>query len=232
MTALPAMTPVLETVDDRASAYARIAAALRYPEDQPELQDTYHRLFGHAVRGACPPYEMEYGQGEIVQQAPLLADITGFYAAFGLELPPAVHERADHVSVECEFMSVLATKEAWARDSGISEAVEVIHDAQARFLEDHLGRWLPALSRRMEEADPDGFYGELARYAASFIEEECTRFGIDVGPPLLDLRPADPAADATISCGAEESCPGGREEPLVQLGIDRGSLGGGRADRV
>jgi TorA maturation chaperone TorD len=165
---------------------------------------------------------MEYGQGEIVQQAPILADITGFYAAFGLEMPPTVHERADHVSVECEFMSILATKEAWAVESVNQEAVEIFRDAQARFLEDHLGRWLPALARRIEEADPNGFYGELGGFAASFIAEECVRFGIPVGPPLLELRPIDPTADATISCGVEESCPDGRKEPLVQLGIDRG----------
>ena len=51
-----------------------------------ELQERYDGLFGHAVRGACPAYEMEYGRNEIIRQASDLADLAGFYRAFGMEI--------------------------------------------------------------------------------------------------------------------------------------------------
>ena len=62
-----------------------------------ELQDVYIRLFGHAVRGKCPLYELEYGRSEITQQASGLADIAGFYTAFGMELDRNTDERGDPI---------------------------------------------------------------------------------------------------------------------------------------
>jgi len=187
-----------------------------------ELQSTRRRLFGHVIRGKCPPYELEYGHREILQQASELADLAGFYAAFGMQLNEGAHERADHVCAECEFMSVLAAKEAHAIETQDDEARTVIEEAGRSFLADHLGHWLPAMARRLRDADPDGFYGALGRLAGSLIELECRLKDVPFGPQLLELRAADPTSDGTIQCGVEESCPGGGTEPLVQVGIDRG----------
>src|SRR5262245_27764060 len=40
-----------------------------------DMLDERNRLLGHTVRSACPPYELEYGQGEVFQQSQRLADI-------------------------------------------------------------------------------------------------------------------------------------------------------------
>lgn len=191
------------------------------------LQDAHTQLFGHAVRGACPPYELEYERGDIPQKASELADIAGFYNAFGMELDAAAHERADHVSVQCEFMSVLAVKEVHALETDNAEARQIIHDAQRSFLADHAGRWFPALAVRLAEADADGFYGSLGVFLGEFIKTECNLFQARCGPQYLELRPIDPKQDATIECGVEPSCPGASPESpdggdsLVQIGIDR-----------
>lgn len=183
-----------------------------------ELVESHTRLFGHSVRGTCPPYELEYGYGEIIQQTAELADLTGFYSAFGLDLMSSAQERADHVSVECEFMAILCAKEAWGRRKKNSELADACGDAQRLFLRDHLARWLPAFAHRVAALDQDGFHGQAASLASAFLAEECRRFDIEAGPQWLELRPADPARDAAIDCDGG-GCAEAAGDRLVQLGL-------------
>ncbi len=191
------------------------------------LQERHTQLFGHAVRGACPPYELEYERGDIPQQSAELADIAGFYNAFGMELCAAAHERPDHATVQFEFLSVLAAKQVYAIETNNSAGREILQDAQRSFLADHIARWVPAMATRLQDADPEGFYGRLGRFIQSFIAAECKHFGVSCGPRLLQLRTIDPQRDASIECGIEESCPGAAPaqqegtEDFVQVGINR-----------
>ena len=41
----------------------------------------------------------------------LLADIAGFYGAFGLDRSPSAHDRLDHLSFEAEFLEILIARE-------------------------------------------------------------------------------------------------------------------------
>jgi len=210
---------------DTREALGQLAECLLAEGDVCRLEDDmrtcYAALFGHAVRGACPLYEQEYGQGEIVQQAGELADIAGFYRAFGLELSEAAMERIDHVSVECEFMSVLCAKEAFGLHSENAELSDTSNDGQRTFLRDHLARWLPAFCSRVSKADSDGPYARAAALAKVFLEAECRRFGITAGPTYLKLHPVDPQADVEISCGG--AAPG---DQLVPLTIEGGAVEG------
>lgn len=187
-----------------------------------KLQAAFVRLFGHSVRGSCPPYELEYGRGEIIQQTAELADLAGFYSAFGLNLTKAAFERADHVAVECEFLSVLCAKEAWGRQNDNQDLSETCADAQRLFLRDHLAKWLPAFAHRVEAAGSESFYGRAAALASAFLREECRRFEIEVGPQWLELRPADPERDSAIDCDTA-GCGDAGVDRLIQLGVDAGS---------
>lgn len=184
-----------------------------------ELRTAHVRLFGHAVRGTCPPYELEYGQSEIIQQTAELADLSGFYRAFGLDIRETAFERADHVSIQCEFMSILCAKEAWGLAIGNDALVECCADAQRLFLRDHLGRWLTAFARRVIKENANGFYGAVASLAAAFIHAECERFELETGPQWLELRPTDPVRDQTIDC-APAGCGSPAGESFVQLGVE------------
>ena len=190
--------------------------------DAQGLQQTHSRLFGHTVRGSCPPYELEYGRSEIIQQAAELADVAGFYEAFGVRQTDDSHERADHAAVECEFMAVLAAKEAYALQQADHAALDVCRQAQQSFLADHLGQWMPALARRIAEADRDGFYGALGRLAGDFLAAECRGLGVTCGPTFLELRPVDPTVDASMSCGADHAVAAGRPDQLIQIGVNPG----------
>lgn len=200
----------------------RLRKARRHKGDEHLLEslvDAHARLFSHAVRGACPPYEMEYGRRDIVQQSPELADIGGFYAAFGLQLTPGAHERLDHISVECEFMSWLARKELAAGRMDQEESVRITRDARRAFLTDHLGRWGPAFARQLVEADPGGFLGTAGAALAELIAWDAARLGVSLGPLFLELAPTDEEPSDAFNCGLDDAPPAGQR--LVTLGVDR-----------
>ena len=186
-----------------------------------ELKERYDGLFGHAVRGRCPAYEMEYGRNEIIRQASDLADLAGFYRAFGLEIAQDATGRPDHITAECEFMSALCLKEAHAHSQSDQENADICLDAERAFLRDHLARWLPAFVHHVEAADTDGLFAAFARFADAFVKDECSHFDIHAGPPTLELRPPDPVLDTQISCGSSGCGEGRADEQLVQLGTDR-----------
>lgn len=183
-----------------------------------ELQAAYARLFGHAVRGQCPPYELEYGHRDIVQQAPELADVAGFYEAFGLLLRADAHDRPDHVSVEAEFLSVLAAKESHALAAGHTEALELYRDAYGRFLSDHFGRWVPAFAARVARAEPGGLFAAAAELAQTLAAADAERLGVEPTHRLLELAPADPAQDGGFECGAVDA--GATQERFIPLNVE------------
>jgi len=189
-----------------------------WDEPHRQLQEQYDVLFGHAVRGACAAYEMEYGRNEIIRQASDLADLAGFYRAFGLEIAGDKNGRPDHIAAECDFMSALCAKEAYAHSRGDKENADICLDAERTFLRDHLVRWLPAFARHVEDADADGFFGALARFADAFVKAECNDFDIHAGPATLELRTTDPVLDTQISCGSAGCGEDQANETLVQLG--------------
>lgn len=187
--------------------------------DPQNMQHQYDDLFGHAVRGDCPAYEMEYGRNEIIRQASDLADLAGFYRAFGMEIAADATGRPDHITAECEFMSALCLKEAYAQAQGDDDNATVCVDAQRTFLRDHLARWLPAFAHRIRSADPKGFYGSLARFAEAFVAAECQQFDVHAGPQTLELKPPDPVLDREISCGTAGCGETPSGEQLIQLGM-------------
>ncbi len=67
-----------------------------------ELAHEYVFLFDRQAR--CPPYEGAYGEAQqMAGKAPQLADVAGFYAAFGLEPAAARPDAEDHIAAELEF---------------------------------------------------------------------------------------------------------------------------------
>lgn len=185
------------------------------------FQVAYDALFGHAVSGKCAAYETEYGDSEINQRTAQLADLAGFYQAFGLEPASREGDRPDFIAVECEFMSVLCAKEAHSRDTGHDAGIVCCTDAQSAFLKDHLARWLPAFAHRVGEAGADPFYDALGRMARELLALECARFGLPMGPRWLQLRPADPEGETTISCLDATACGPGSVACAPPQGLER-----------
>lgn len=202
------------------SAFMASVKALGVPASRPLLEERdydafevdYIACFGHTVRGDCPMNEIEYGdiKADPLFQPHRLADLGAFYAAFGLEVAPDAAERYDHISIELEFMSVLAAKEAYALEHHDNlEHVAIVHDAQKKFLREHLARWTPAFTRRLARMAGESALGALADFSREFILQECARFGVIPGSEDLLLRPVDETSESLCaSCGIKNLPPG------------------------
>ena len=175
------------------------------PVALPDLQATHRRTFG--VTGSLG-YETEYGLPHEYRQSQEMADLSGFYQAFGFTTGGAIRERADHVAMELEFMHVLALKEAYAIDRGVLEQVDVCVEAQGKFLQDHLGRWIDLYAQSLTHNTGEGIFSALAHFAADFITADANRLGVQLQPRQLNEvkhTPFDPDFSCATCLAAEMS---------------------------
>lgn len=125
------------------------------------LLEEYTELFEPHGKLLAPPYETEYTmetpQHALTQQTQF-ADIAGFYKAFGLEISEEMPDRVDHVATELEFMHILALKESIAIKDNETEHIEVVQDAERKFMNDHLIRWTGKFKDRLAQAESGKFY--------------------------------------------------------------------------
>ncbi len=162
------------------------------------LETMYRGLFGlTAVSPHCPPCEMEYEpNADVTYHAQQLADVAGFYSAFGLEVSSRAGERLDHITVEAEFLHMLLAKEAFMFAAKDQEGAEVCREARREFFEEHLGWWLPAFSRVILRVAPPGYYRELGRFAAAVSALERTILGIRPFTSRIVPRPTETEVNA------------------------------------
>jgi DMSO reductase family type II enzyme chaperone len=174
-----------------------------------ELGRRYVALFSHGWEGASLPYETEYTAPHAFQQQTQLADIAGFYRAFGLQWETQGHERPDHLSLELEFMYYLALKEAHALAQVAENGVAVCIDAQKAFLCDHLGRWLGAFRRALAGRAPDAVYARLARLVEAWVAWDSRQQGVSRASCALAPRPPSRrrVAAAPTAMAAARLCP-------------------------
>lgn len=127
------------------------------------------------------PYETEYLTEKISRKPFELADISGFYSAFGFSINEDMtnKESVDHISVELEFMAIIALKEEYARGIKQKENENIVHDAGRKFLKEHLARWGFYYCRQIQELECDSFYKKLGSILESVLSIECDRYGLD-----------------------------------------------------
>ncbi|MBM4053589.1 MAG: hypothetical protein FJ264_02725 [Planctomycetes bacterium] len=146
--------------------------------DVEKLQSIYNRIVGHTISKECPLYEGQYGAAHVFQQVQDLADIQGFYKAFGLDISEEEKERCDHVSVELEFMQFLLYKQAYALENHGKEEVEICLDAQKKFLREHAGKWVPLFALLFGRRSVEGFYFALSEVTKEFMKLEMELLGV------------------------------------------------------
>jgi TorA maturation chaperone TorD len=197
-----------------AGPLARFAAAARQA-DAAAIGDEYVFLFDRAAK--VPPYEGAWGEApQLAGKAALLADVAGFYAAFGLLPGEAQPDVEDHIAAECEFMSALALKEAYALAESDDEGVAITRAAQSCFVGDHLGRWSGTFADALRDASPLPYYGTLADLLGAWVRAEIERLG--AAPSVVLGRSGyDPIQEAdAFSCpmaGSEPTPEDAHEEP-------------------
>ena len=175
------------------------------------LTEMYDAVFGHTLRGKVCAFETEYGNGPVFQQAQELADISGFYLAFGLGAPSGSADRLDHVACELEYLDFLSLKEACALESGDTEMLFVTRHALRRFVREHIGRFGIAFGSSLAREDAGGLYGALGVLCATFLRVQCLQLDIPEGEELLELRSTEEES-VPMACGS-----GGDRDDLLQI---------------
>ena len=175
-----------EMVGGPVAGAAELVADQLAERDPDTLHGEWASLFGVEEGLTVSPYQLTYLPGPLMTTVRKLADLRGFYEAFGLSVAEGYNDRADHVCFLAEFASHLCGREAYLRMDGDDEGVRVVVSAQRAFFEDHLGRWYWRFADEVSKRD-DGFYAALADLLAALVEAEIDR--LDLEP---DWVPDDP----------------------------------------
>jgi TorA maturation chaperone TorD len=137
-----------------------------------ELAVEYSRLFLGA--GMAPLREGGFGDGLRFAGQPVdIADISGFYLAFGFRLPDAAANPPDHLGAELEFMSLLHLKMGLALQRGWRDQSRITRSAMGSFLKDHLGRWAGSFASILAANGAAPAYRTMGRLLARTVEADC-----------------------------------------------------------
>lgn len=129
-----------------------------------DFQAEYIRLFDvGVVRPPCPLYGGEWGGA----RKSSMEEALRFYRFFGLGMQQDLRELPDHVTVEMEFLQIMAFTEGMARARGKDAAPFV--RAQRDFLQRHPARWWPMLRRKIPTQSPSPFYDALTRFVEQLL---------------------------------------------------------------
>lgn len=149
------------------------AIFLAFDLAKADLEKHYREVFGFTLSPKCPPCETEFEPNdEINFRAQQMADVGGFYQAFGWKVSPQNSERLDHISLLSEFYSILCIKEALAREDRQEDTAEICEKARRDFFKDHLGWWLPAFGGLLYREAGSAFYRATARFASALSRAE------------------------------------------------------------
>jgi putative dimethyl sulfoxide reductase chaperone len=199
---LPYINDILENLGQPAPEYKQLDWNVTL------LQAQHRQVFG-LTGSMC--YESEYGLPHEFRQSQELADISGFYLAFGFNSGGRSRERPDHLAVELEFMYALCLKEAYALSMGRPADAQICRDAQRSFLNDHLASWIglfaqaldKSASASLDQAVLDGPYPVLGQLTLRFVMAHAGSLG--VRPPVRPLTAVKPTPlGPEMSCG---DCP-------------------------
>ncbi len=173
----------------------------KLPSTSDELNRQFERTFGLLSGSACPPYETEYIDGkQTFQRSNTMADVAGFYRAFGWHVNPARRERPDHIALQLEFLARLLTLERAALQSGsrsMNGQADICQRAQIRFLREHLAWWAGGFCKLLGTQCPGMFYGAVATFLGAFVAAERARLAVpaSTGVPAPTLIESPEACD-------------------------------------
>jgi DMSO reductase family type II enzyme chaperone len=173
-----------------------------------DLRAAHVQQFTLITSPDCPAHETAYSERDAFRQAQQMADIAGFYRAWGFDIGGAERERPDQICVELEFMALLARKEAQALERGLNDALTECRRSQALFLSEHLGCWGASLGRRIAGQAAAPFYEAAGHLLATWLDTDLQRLAVEPSR-LLDEPLPQPPPETDEDCGPEGSIAGG-----------------------
>ena len=135
------------------------------------IRNEFVNVFGHTLSKQIAPYALEHLKNtDVFFRTQKLADLNGFYKAFGMEVESI--ERADHISTQTEFLSFLLLKELLAVQNDLHDEKEVCEKAFADFNNDHFLDWVDMFAENLATHVDGGFYPVAGRFLQDFLIKE------------------------------------------------------------
>lgn len=199
----PELLETFGALRDQIAAHPHLRTLLaRLDEGVDGLRSDYLRCFD-VGSARVPMYETEYGRMRGLSKGKDLADVLGFYQAFGFSLSEDQGgELPDHLAVELEFYALMLYKQSCLEDDRTGS--EIVEDARRKFLEEHLGGFVVALASR-PGVQEDPVYGPITAWCAALVVDECRR--AQIVPAPLDFFAGEPP-DEPANCGGCVAIPG------------------------
>ena len=136
-----------------------------------KIMNEFVDVFGHTLSKQIAPYALEHlKNSDVFFRTQKLADLNGFYKAFGMEVESI--ERADHISTQTEFLSFLLLKELLAVQNNLHDEKEVCEKAFADFNNDHFLDWVEMFAENLATYVDSGFYPVAGRFLWEFRKKE------------------------------------------------------------
>ncbi len=140
----------------------------------------------------CSPFALDH-QKEITGflLAESLANLAGFYRAFGFAQGNKLPLRTDHIAYELEFMSWLISQRRLVSrmalvDRQAAEQAARCDLAQRSFFSDYLAGWAGPLSAGLQKYTGGGYFEPLGRFLAAWIPLE--RHFLNAEPPCEEIH--------------------------------------------
>src|SRR3989338_7762720 len=127
-----------------------------------ELQEEHFRLFGPDP--VCYLDIAHWAQGDVFMQSRKMAEMAGFYRAFGLDMNEGL--KIDNLSVAFEFLSYLCLKILHAENMGADNHIETTEKAMNSFRDEFVLPGLDRFVKSVRDNSKTGFYkviGGLAK---------------------------------------------------------------------
>ncbi len=100
------------------------------------------------------------------------AQVKSFIETAGLEYRSDFDGMPDHITAELEFMQALMARQAEALDAGDDDGAEYCRGIAQRFLNEHLGAWVPDFCDRVISKTQQPYFKEMAGVTKAFVEYE------------------------------------------------------------
>ena len=135
------------------------------------IQNENVDIFGHTLSKQTAPYALEHLKStDVFFRTQKLADLNGFYQAFGMEVECV--ERADHIATQTEFLSYLILKELVAIKKNLEEEIEICQKAFIDFHQEHFFDWAKMFSENLIEKVEGEFYPAAGKFLWGLICKE------------------------------------------------------------
>jgi len=165
--------------EETKQAFADIRKYLAHAGADPrtDLAVDYARVFlsaGVYDGLTAEPYESVFTSEEQLLMQDARDSVVAIYRANGVDVDESLHMPEDHLGLEFDFLSVMATQTAEACRAEEFDAAELsrLAGVQADFCEEHILNWIDQLTEKVDEFAQLPLYPAIMRIAKSFVKND------------------------------------------------------------